>query len=693
MFNNGRFSLRMIPLRAKVMLSAFALLGLVSLGFGVLIASSFYQMTIERLDKRLTISARTAADIMSSQYDDFSYRFDDSGEVTEMIWPQIPATVSLALIDRIGEATGGIVTLFTYDPARNEYVRIATNVIGPDGTRAQGTVLGNQGPVHQAIRAGEVFDGDADVFGERYRVKYVPIRDGIQEVNGILVVARTPQAVLDEFIDGILGELSVLLGMVLVGCLAFYVMIGRIFAPVRLLSQNIRAMAQGNLDIDPPMRDVQDPIGEIARAVMDLRDKLEGAALLEDEQQNLRSEREARQKDQARVVRDITQALERLAAGDLTQPIASPDDDPFPQEYAVMRATFNAVINNLGETVSRIREIAEGVRGGASEITSAAEDLSGRAETQAATLEQSAAALNELTESVRSTAQRAAQAKDASHGNRDRAQAGAEIVRDAVDAMGKIEQSSEHVTRIITVIEDIAFQTNLLALNAGVEAARAGEAGRGFTVVASEVRLLAQRASESAREIRDLIATSTEQVGNGSGLVRRTGESLDEILSKANEAAGLASDIASAAQEQALGLDEVTAGVSRLDQVTQQNAAIAEQTTAAAASLRAKSDDLVSALDGFRLTASAARLSGQGASTASAPASRNAPDWGEAARDALKNGGARHGGSPAQAKTTRPTAAHDPMMATDPRIVDLPARPEGPKRREATTGNPIWEDF
>jgi methyl-accepting chemotaxis protein len=217
-------------------------------------------------------------------------------------------------------------------------------------------------------------------------------------------------------------------------------------------------------------------------------------------------------------------------------------------------------------------------------------------------LEQSSAALNELTESVRSTSERAERAKEASRANRERAEQGASVMREAMDAMARIEESSGQITRIIAVIEDIAFQTNLLALNAGVEAARAGEAGRGFTVVASEVRLLAQRASESAREIRNLISESTAQVANGSDLVKRSGGTLDEILQTAQEASSLASEIASAAHEQAIGLEEVTTGVNTLDQVTQQNAAVAEEANAAAATLLARAEDLITALNGFHLT-------------------------------------------------------------------------------------------
>jgi methyl-accepting chemotaxis protein len=360
-------------------------------------------------------------------------------------------------------------------------------------------------------------------------------------------------------------------------------------------------MARKDFTMELPRLRSEDEVGRVARAVAELRNDLAEGARMAAEAEEQEAERERQRLEQVRVVDDLKAGLSRLAEGDLTRRIESPPENPFPESYETLRESYNAVIDRVGGVLARINAIADGVRTSSQTITKASRDLSGRTETQAATLEESAAALNQLTVSVRSTAERAAGAEEASQQNRNGAQSGAHVVGQAVEAMQGIEKSSEQITRIIGVIDDIAFQTNLLALNAGVEAARAGEAGRGFAVVASEVRLLAQRASDSAREIKELISKSAEQVETGSSLVNQAGEALADILEQAQRAASFVEEIASAAAEQANGLKEINTGVNQLDHATQQNRAVSEETTASAADLLAQSDELIAALSEFRI--------------------------------------------------------------------------------------------
>ena len=306
---------------------------------------------------------------------------------------------------------------------------------------------------------------------------------------------------------------------------------------------------------------------------------------------------------QARVVSEISAGLERLAAGNLAQPIDSPAHDPFPQAYEALRASYNSVLAQLGRTVAEIDQIAASVRDDSGEIEKAAQDLSGRAETQAATLEQSAAALTELTESVRAAAARAAEGETVSRNNRDRAEGGARVVQDAIAAMHAIEKSAGQITRIVDVIEDIAFQTNLLALNAGVEAARAGEAGKGFAVVATEVRGLAERATGSAREIRELISQSESHVKNGSDLVGKTGEALSQIVTRAVRVREMIDLMVASATAQNSDLRSAKESIDRTDGLTRQTLSAVGHTRTLVSGITDKTDDLVTTLAAFKTPA------------------------------------------------------------------------------------------
>ena len=226
------------------------------------------------------------------------------------------------------------------------------------------------------------------------------------------------------------------------------------------------------------------------------------------------------------------------------------------------------------------------------ELSHASDDLSRRTEHQAASLEETSAAMREIAGTVRDAATGAARAREAMTDVHGEAQHGSEVVRDAVSAMTRLEQSSNEIANIISVIDGIAFQTNLLALNAGVEAARAGDAGKGFAVVANEVRALAQRCADAATDVRQRITQSAEQVGSGVQLVNETGRALERITGRIGEISKLVADIAGSAEQQASGLQQIDVALSQMDDVTQQNAAMVEEVTAVARSLEGQADEL-----------------------------------------------------------------------------------------------------
>jgi methyl-accepting chemotaxis protein len=369
-----------------------------------------------------------------------------------------------------------------------------------------------------------------------------------------------------------------------------------------------RKLANGAVDLDIEKLQRRDELGAIVESLAVFRDNQRNLATLREQQDELRAREEtarlereklsaAVEAQQAEVVASLGAGLERLAQGDLTCRLT----EAFPPEYQKLKDDYNSAIAQLQDSMKVIAGKAHGMRGGADEIAGAADDLSRRTEQQAATLEQTAAALDQITATVRKTSGGVETARETVAAAKGDAEHSGEVVTQAVAAMSEIESSSRQISQIIGVIDEIAFQTNLLALNAGVEAARAGESGRGFAVVATEVRALAGRSAQAAKEIKALISASSTQVSQGVRLVGQTGEALGRIVAHVGQINAVVAEIAASAREQATGLDEVNTAVNRMDQVTQQNAAMVEQSTAASHALSGEANDLTALLARFKI--------------------------------------------------------------------------------------------
>ncbi|WP_238875872.1 methyl-accepting chemotaxis protein [Achromobacter xylosoxidans] len=311
-----------------------------------------------------------------------------------------------------------------------------------------------------------------------------------------------------------------------------------------------------------------------------------------------------------RVSKSITAPLaqavsvaETVARGDLGQPILAVTRD----ETGRLLRALHDMQDKLAGTVRTIRAGSETISSAAGQIAAGNTDLSSRTEEQAASLEETAASMEELASTVKQNADNARQANQLAASASEVAQRGGAVVSAVVSTMGDISASSRKISEIVSVIDGIAFQTNILALNAAVEAARAGEQGKGFAVVAGEVRSLAQRSAQAAREVKTLIEASVSKVAEGAGQAENAGTTMQEVVASVKRVTDIMGEIAAASQEQASGIEQVNRAVSQMDEVTQQNAALVEEAAAAAGSMQDQAHALVRAVGVFRLSEDAAR--------------------------------------------------------------------------------------
>ena len=516
---------------------------------------------------------------------------DDQGEFLGVIAYQLPSNQ--------------LQTTLTHTPNASAAVR--SYLIADDGTLRASVSPDDPQPILQPLAQTQALQ--SAIAGETTALK------GALGQNGQIVFTQTVPVALGTtqwgllieedkgFVTASLAQMRNTLLMIGGFCSAMALVCGYLISraitqPINRIVAAMKQISLSDFSVELSDSERRDELGLMATTLSDFRDRLQLAEVSD-------AERAKNAQDAQDVVSAMASHLEMIAQGDLTQTI----DADFPSEYRELRDDFNRTVRHLNQTLGSVSETSQNIRRGTDEIAQASDNLSRRTETMAATLEQTAAATDQLTGSVRSAAEGAKSVEGIVVEARAEATRSNQIVVNAVSAMTEIEKSSNHISQIIGVIDDIAFQTNLLALNAGVEAARAGDAGKGFAVVASEVRGLALRSSDAAKEIKILIKGSAEHVGRGVKLVGETGTALGSITERVSHISTLMTDIANGAEEQATGLVEINGGMGQLGEVTQQNAAMAEEATAAAHTLRDDASHLSDMISVFQIAHNRTSLS------------------------------------------------------------------------------------
>ncbi|MCC2608568.1 methyl-accepting chemotaxis protein [Neorhizobium petrolearium] len=510
------------------------------------------------------------------------------------------------MVDRTASAIGGVATVF--EKRGSDYVRVSTNVKTEKGERAVGTKLAADHPAQPILARGEAYFGPAVLFGRDFMTGYFPITDASNAVTGLLFIG-IPMEVYFEHIaaSGYVVVGTSLAALILVGLVSFFTF-RVLLRPLAVLTGTVHTLSGGNDTVEIPYIERQNEFGNIARALEIFRDnareKLQIESRSAQERAEAEAERNSNDMEKRRVdrqidvaVNELGAALARLSQGDLSSTI----ETEFSGRLEQLRTDFNGSIVRLRDTLSHIRESTLAIQKSSADLSHSSSELARRTETQAASLEETAAAVEEITATVRSSAERAHEANNAVVLTRKSADSSGTVVSNAIDAMGRIEEASQKIERIIEVIDDIAFQTNLLALNAGIEAARAGEAGKGFAVVAQEVRELAQRSAGAAKEIKELISQSSAEVGSGASLVQQAGEVLASISQQITGISQHVEMIATASQDQSAALQDINNSVNRMDQMTQQNGAMVGETSEASRCLADEADALLQLVQQFRI--------------------------------------------------------------------------------------------
>lgn len=628
--------------------TSIALLVVVSIAVSIMaVAFAIYlQMssdTYREAQRNQLVDLSVALSIFEVQLPGTNVIWSEEGTLEAVETRRMPRLRTDDLVDAVSRLTEGDVSIFRWDEEAGHFEQFTTTLELPDGTRDKERIIAEGHPLFEQLSVGERYEGQIDLLGERYFSAYQPFLNQNKEgVAGILFVA-TPTKVADKTVTSLLQTIMlVALGTLGVASIVAAIAARLLMRPVPRISAAMTEIANGNLEYEVPYLNNKNELGDMARAVDVFRANGERVNEMTEEEKEASKRRAIERSVMMSELQSAFGAVVDAASqGDFSQRVNAefPDDElntlahgvnslvetvdrgvsetgavlsalanadltrrmegNYQGAFLQLKNDANAVGEKLGNVIRQLRDTSRELKHATGDILSGANDLSERTTKQAAAIEETSAATEQLADTVNQNTKRAQKAQTTAQDARQVAETGGDVMNEANLAMERITTSSNKISNIIGMIDDIAFQTNLLALNASVEAARAGEAGKGFAVVAVEVRRLAQSAAEASNDVKALIEQSVIEVDGGSKLVAQASENLQGIVTSVRGVTELMNEIAQESQEQATAINEISQSIREMDEMTQHNAALVEETNAAIDQTEAQASELDRVVEQF----------------------------------------------------------------------------------------------